>query len=83
MLIYTADDIRTQIDKFNNLSIEDYLNLFVKRLFDERLFCIHIPLTNYSKNDIVKAKDLLKEANFKFIFNKGDEGQYESITVIV
>ena len=83
MLQHTANDIRQRIIDFNNLSIEEYLNEYILQMYHERLFSINVPLLNYSKNDTTLARDLLKDAGFKYIFNKCLEGQYESITVIV
>lgn len=83
MIQYKANDIRQRIADFNNLSIEEYLNVYIEKMYNERLFSITVPLSNYSKNNITLARNLLKEAEFKYIFNKCVEGQYESVTIIV
>lgn len=83
MIQYNANDIRQRIINFNNLTIEEYLNVYVEKMYTERLYSISLPLSNYSKNDITLARDLLKDAGFKYIFNKCLEGQYESVTIII
>lgn len=83
MIQYNANDIRQRIINFNNLSIEEYLNVYIEKMYTKRLFSISLPLSNYSKNDITLARDLLKDAGFKYIFNKCSEGQYESVTIII
>lgn len=83
MLIYNAEDIKNSISTFNAIDIEDYINIYIKKMYDDHLYTIQIPVDKFSKHDMIVAKDLLKSSGFKSIFVKDENEFTETITVFV
>lgn len=79
-ILYNSKQLKELI---NTPNIITKINKYLKRMEDDRLSTIILPLTEFSKKDILIGKNLLDDNGFKTVLMKdpSNENLYHSIII--